>query len=210
MARIFLCLILLHLCLKEALKQHVFINAHNVALALLAYYNTRYRAVWMFAKLNMMHLGEFLDIKVHEVLELTEEALTEFISNLSEATNPFSPIEIFGCELTGNEILTFLEEATLLEKNSERMINVELLQYFPELLQNLDSQTQAARLLWVLAQRPEIRQRINEEASLLQEIIEQSINDSRSELLQLVLMCLKGVKTYGKFFYSELYISTNS
>ena len=192
-----LCLILLHLCLKEAIKQHVFINAHVVASVLLKYYRTSYLAVWMFAKLSMMHLGEFLDIKIYEVLELTEEALTEFVSNLSEGTNPFSLIQVFGGAVTGNEILTFLEEATLLEKNSMRMLNVGLLQCFPELLQNSDSQTKAARLLWALAQRPAIRQKINQEAPLLQQIIEQFIMDSSSDILQLLSMCLKGVETQG-------------
>ena len=147
----------------------------------------------------MMHLGDLLDTKVLEILELTEEALTEFVSKLSETVeHPSLLVQVFGGPLTGNEILSFLTEATLLEGNSQRMLNVGVLESLPVLLQNSATQTEAARLLWALCQRPAIRERVNQEAPLLYQIAEESSLHATSDILQLLLVCLKGLTTEGQ------------
>ena len=199
MARIILCLVLLHLCSSEAIKRYVLDDSHFVASILLHYYHTPYSVIWMYSKVNMMHLGDLLDSKILEVLELTEEALTEFVAKLSEALeHPSLLVQVFGGPLTGNEILTFLTEATLIEKNAVGMLNVGLLDCFPVLLQNPDTQAEAAKLLWKLTQRPAIRERVEIEAPLLIEIVEESNLDATSDLLKFLLVSLKGPTNEGQ------------
>ncbi len=167
-----------------------------MVLLLLAYYRTSYLVIWMYAKLSIMHLGDLLDHNVLEILELTEDALTEFVSKLSESTeHPSQLVQVFGGPITGKEILTFLAEATLLEENCMRMLNVGLLECFPVLLQHDDTQIEAARLLWILSQKPAIRERINQEASLLHQIVEEC--SSRATIFELLLISLKGPTTQG-------------
>lgn len=196
MARIILCLVLLHLCSGEAIKRYVFDDSHFVASILLHYLHTPYLVIWMYTKVNLMHLGDLLDSKVLEILELTEEALTEFVAKLSEALEHSSLlVQLFGGPMTGNEILTFLAEATVVEKNAERMLYVGLLECFPVLLQNLNTQTEAAKLLWNLTQRSAIRERIECEAPLLHEIVEES--SSTNDILKFLLVSLKGPTKEG-------------
>ena len=193
MARIILCLVLLHLCSSEAIKQYVLDDSHQVISTLLHYYHTPYLVIWMYAKINTVHLGDLLDGKVLEILELTEEALSEFISKLSEAVEqPSLLVQVFGGPMTAKEIITFLSEATLLETNCTRMLSAGLLECFPVLLQNPDTLTEAARLLWTLTLRQVIRQRIEEEAPLLYEIARESSETSSSDILELLHLCLKG------------------
>ena len=146
----------------------------------------------------MMHLGDLLDNEVLQVLELTEEALAEFVSKLSETVeDPSLLVKVFGGPMTANEIITFLAEATLLEKNSVRMLNVGLLECFPVLLQNHKTQAEAAKLLWTLTQRPAIRERVDQEAPLLYQIVEESSLHVTSDMLELLLVSLKGPTNAG-------------
>ena len=192
MARIILCLVLLHLCSNEAIKQYVLDDSHLVASILLHYCHVPYLAIWMFAKVNLMHLGDLFDNKVLEILELTEEALNEFVSGLSETMqHPSLPVQVFGGLLTGNEILAFLAESTILEENSVRMLNVGVLECFPALLQNPVTQIEAARLLWTLTQRPDIKKRVNQEAPLLCEIAKEFSLNATSDIFELLLFSLK-------------------
>lgn len=199
LARIILCLILLHLCSSEAIEQYILDDSHHVASILLHYYRTPYPAIWMYAKVNMMHLGDLLDHKVLEILELTEESLTEFISKLSDIIeHPSLLVQVFGASITGNEILSFLAEATVFEENSMRMLNVGLLECFPVLLQNPNTQREAARLLWTLTQRSPVRERVDREAPLLYQIAEESSLHATSDILEFLLVSLKGPSNQGE------------
>lgn len=199
MARIILCLVLLHLCSREAIKQYALNDSHLVVSTLLHYYRTPYLVIWMYAKVNTIHLGDLLDNKVLDILELTEEALSEFISKLPETIeHPSSLTHVFGGPITGNEILTFLAEAAQFEVNCRLMLNVGLLECFPVLLQNTDTQIEAAKLLWTLIQRPDMKKRVDEEAPLLYQIAEESSLHARSDVLELLLVCLKGPTNEGE------------
>lgn len=192
LARIILCLVLLHLCSSEAIKQYVMDNSHFVASILLHYCRVPYLAIWMYAKVNLMHLGDLFDNKVLEILELTEEALNEFVSKLSETSrHPSLLVQVFGGPLTRNEILAFLVESTILEENSVRMLNVGVLECFPALLQNPVTQVEAARLLWTLTQRSAIRERVNQEAPLLYEIAKECNLNATCDIFKLLLVSLK-------------------
>lgn len=203
MARIVLCLILLHLCHTEAINHYVFDDSHAVASILLHYADTVYLALWLFAKANLIHLGELLDIKVLEVLSLTEEALSEFISKLSDATeHPLLLVKVFGGQITANELLELLHEATLYVENSERMLNQQILECFPLLLQNPETQVEAAKLFWALTLQTGIRDRVSKEAPLLYKIVEDASCQSNilpepKDILCYLLASLKGPKTEG-------------
>ena len=140
----------------------------------------------------MMHLGDLLDNKVLQILDLTEEALSEFVSKLSETLEePSLLVQVFGGPLTGKEILTFLTEAAILEENSKRMLNAGMLECFPVLLHNPDSQEEAAKLLLTLTQRSAIREKIYQEAPLLYQIVEECSLQATSDILELLLIGLK-------------------
>lgn len=194
---IILYLELTHICSVEACDQYVFENSHEVASILLNYINTPYKIVWLYAKANLIHIGKLLDDRVLEVLALSEMAVTEFSTRLFEALeHPLFLTSLYGGSMTANEILTLFIDATSFEDNCSLIMCEDLLQCFPLLLQNSETEINAAKLLWILIQRDALYQRVKEEAPLLLQIVQEKMNSSK-EIFEFLAIRFKGSSIAG-------------
>ena len=185
---------LVHLCSAEACEHYAFDNSHEVASILLHYIHAPYQIIWLYSKANLIHLGKLLDPRVLEVLALTEAAFKEFSVSLFNALdNPLLLLSISGGTMTANELLNLFIDATLYEGNCNLMLCEELLQCFPTLLQNDETKVIAAKLLWTLVQKDDLKQRVKDEAPLLLTIVQEeatkSTTKTENNIVKLLAIC---------------------
>ena len=136
-------------------------------------------------------------------------AVKEFSTQLFEALeHPLFLTSLYGGSMTANEILTLFIDATSFEDNCSLIMCEDLLQCFPLLLQNSETEMNAAKLLWILIQRDTLYQRVKEEAPLLLEIVQEKINSSSKEIFELLAIRFKGSNIAGTSSYIVLYYIT--
>ena len=184
---------------------YAFDNYHKVASILLDYLSTPYPTIYFLTKMNLIHIANLLDNRVLEVAALTKDILQKCVQGLFEALdNPVLFTRIFEYPMEATEIMKFLQEATILQENCCIMLDQGLLQCFPLLLQNSETQIEAARLLWTLSQEKVLHDRVIKEAPLLEGILGSSIGEAGIEakdVLELVLICWKGYLKAGEDMY---------
>lgn len=95
--------------------------------------------------------------------------------------------------MTANELLNLFIDATLYEGNCNLMLCEELLQCFPTLLQNDETKLIAAKLLWTLVQKDDLKQLVKDEAPLLLTIVQEeatkSTTKTENNIIELLAIC---------------------